>query len=646
MNEKVLVIVPVRYPYKPVTKNGSRIAVLAIALWTMIYSQNATAGAIASAAEAGDIESIRGLLRTGADVDEPQGDGMTALHWAAEKGDAALTQMLIYAGANISAGTRIGGYTPLHIASLNGHAEVLKLLLAVDADPAAPTHTANTQPLHLAAASANSKSLKILLDRGVDVNAREGAWGQTALTFAASAGRVENVRLLLAAGADPAITSNVIDTAEMERGDQAANQRLVAILADFKEKAAGGADWLPAPNEVQGAIAFSREIQRKWPHVPDPACDINNDPAASRFSRSALPGRCNETKVTGQLETNKEPEEIRRLSYGELVGHWGGLTPLLHAVRQGHKEVVSILLDEGANINQASGSDNTSPLLMSAINGQWDITLTLLERGADPNFLSDAGTSALFAVIERQWAPWSHYAKPVDYRNQNTTHLGVMSALLEAGANPNVRLKKHLWYAEFTSAVLPAAGLYYDGATPFWRAAQALDVDAMRLLIQYGADTHVATKKIPERKRRRANPEDGKVQQNNVPQIPVGGPYVYPIHAAAGAGYGQYFMAHAHRHVPDNWLPAVKFLVEECGFDVNLRDANGYTPLHHAAARGDNRLIHYLIEQGADVEVISHKGQTTVDMANGPTQRVSPFPETIALLENMGATNNHNCVSC
>ncbi len=90
----------------------------------------------------------------------------------------------------------------------------------------------------------------------------------------------------------------------------------------------------------------------------------------------------------------------------------------------------------------------------------------------------------------------------------------------------------------------------------------------------------------------------------------------------------------------------MRYLVEECGADVNLRDANGYTALHHAASRGDNEVVQYLIDRGADVMVISRKGETTVDMANGPIQRVSPFPDTIALLESYGAINNNNCVSC
>ena len=93
-------------------------------------------------------------------------------------------------------------------------------------------------------------------------------------------------------------------------------------------------------------------------------------------------------------------------------------------------------------------------------------------------------------------------------------------------------------------------------------------------------------------------------------------------------------------------VPSVKFLVEEVGADVHSRDHNGYNAMHHAAARGDNELVLYLVEQGVDVTQVSRRGQTTVDMANGPVQRIQPFPETIALLERLGAKNNHRCLSC
>jgi ankyrin repeat protein len=111
-------------------------------------------------------------------------------------------------------------------------------------------------------------------------------------------------------------------------------------------------------------------------------------------------------------------------------------------------------------------------------------------------------------------------------------------------------------------------------------------------------------------------------------------------------GYGTSRVGQQHRHIPDGWLPAVRYLVDELGVDVIVRVQDGYSAVHNAAARGDNEMIRYLVEKGADVTFASRRGQTTVDMANGPRQRVQPFPETIALLESLGAKNNHKCQSC
>jgi len=133
---------------------------------------------------------------------------------------------------------------------------------------------------------------------------------------------------------------------------------------------------------------------------------------------------------------------------------------------------------------------------------------------------------------------------------------------------------------------------------------------------------------------------------SGMPPVPGAGPGIYAIHAAAGVEYGEGFIGNAHRHAPNGWMPSIKYLVEELGFDVNMRDDGGYTPLHHAAARGDNEMIKYLVSKGADPKAVNREGQTTVDMANGPVQRTQPFPETIKLLEGMGAINNHKCVSC
>ena len=609
---------------------------------------------VADAAARGDIEAVQDLLRSGADVNTAQGDGMTALHWAAERGDAKLAGVLIYSGANVNAGTRIGSYTPLHLASRGGHGEVVAALLRAKANPNAATTNSGAVPLHLAAVAGNADVVAALVKSGADVNAKEESWGQTPLIFAASRGQVEAIRVLLEAGADPALTSRAVDVVEMEKADEAANKRIAEILDGFKKQEKGGGDWTPAPSQVQVAIEASRHLQRNWPERPADGKPTEGDAPKSPLADA---GRPSEPAPAKKAKDSKARDE-NPASYGQLVETWGGLTPLLHAARQGHAEASLALLDAGADINQPSAGDRTPPLLMAAVNGQFDLALILLERGANPNLASAAGTTPLFATLERTWAPRASYAHPIENQQQKATHLELLEALLVAGADPNVRLAKHLWYMEYTFGVLRAAGIDYTGATPFWRAAYALDVDAMRLLKAHGADPSIPTLKPPARRRRgeEASGFDDAFKKSfkkvahlfnlGNPEVPVGGPHIYPIHAAAGVGYGQSFAGNAHRYVPGNWVPAVKFLVEECGAEVDIRDANGYTALHHAASRGDNELVVYLVEKGADVKARSRKGQTTADMANGPIERVAPFPETVALLVKLGAKNNNKCVSC
>src|SRR5690242_14738441 len=229
-----------------------------------------------------------------------------------------------------------------------------------------------------------------------------------------------------------------------------------------------------------------------------------------------------------------------------------------------------------------------------------------------------------------------------------------MKALLDAGADPDARLKTHPWYLVYSGCGNRNCGLAdTSGSTAFWRAAYGTDVEAMKLLVSYGADPNIPTIAPPRPVRRGPPPGggpgiDGTSAQpaNPAPPIPYGGPGAWPLHAAAGLEYGEGFAGNAHRHAPGGWMASVKYLVEELGADVNARDNDGYTPLHHAASRGDNEMIQYLVSKGADVTAVARSGQTTADMANGPVQRISPFPATVALLEKLGSKNSHKCVSC
>ncbi len=201
-----------------------------------------------------------------------------------------------------------------------------------------------------------------------------------------------------------------------------------------------------------------------------------------------------------------------------------------------------------------------------------------------------------------------------------------------------------MWYSEYN---FDLAGVDEIGATPFWRAAFAGDVAAMTLLMAHGADPNIPTMRPAGRQRLGDSTAVREAKDvSSAPPIPLGGPGVPTLQAAAGVGFGEGFAANSHIHAPGGFLPGIKFLVEVAGMDVNAVDHDGNTALHHAAARGDNDTILYLVSKGADVTKVNREGQTVADMANGPVQRVQPFPETLQLLEKLGSKNNHKCVSC
>jgi len=105
-------------------KTTSRALAMLLAATLAVSLNAAPTAPIADAAMAKDAATVKKLLKEGVDVNAAQGDGMTALHWAALNGDAELASMLLYAGANVGAKTRIGGYTPLHLAAQVGHDEI------------------------------------------------------------------------------------------------------------------------------------------------------------------------------------------------------------------------------------------------------------------------------------------------------------------------------------------------------------------------------------------------------------------------------------------------------------------------------------------------------------------------------------------
>ena len=617
---------------------------------TLAVTLAAEPAPVADAAMKGDLTTVRVLIGRGADVNAAQGDGMTALHWAAERGDSAMTVVLLRARANVRAVTRIGDHTPLHIAAKTGNAAVVRALLDAGADAKALTATGATA-LHFAAASGNAASVSALIARGADLDAREPEWGQTPLVFAAARDRAEAVRVLLKAGADPNLRTSVVNLTEAAAVEQAAARKRNEVLVSFEPERHRDTAGVQTQS-AEAAPARRAPPQPKGPFTPAQIQAAIDSGRAVYASAAAAKGPVQEEvdTINGGVP-----------GFAASVGGVGGLTALHHAVRQGSHAAVLALLDGGANIDARSSVDSTTPLLLAAINGHFDVAMTLVKRGADPNLGSTAGATPLYAVVNTQWRPRSRYPQPHAAEFQKATHIELMEALLRARADPNVRLRQHLWYFAYNNCGSGNCGLEnLEGTTAFWRAAYALDLDAMRLLVKHGADPKMPSQRMRPVGGGAGGGEGGGGRGGGrgpavvaaTPEIDSAaravppGVGTYPIHAAAGVGYGNGFAGNSHRHVPEGWMPAIRYLVEELGADVNERDANGMTPLHHAASRGDNEMILYLVSKGADVKAVSRNFRTTVDMANGPVQRLRPFPETIALLERLGAKNSHRCVSC
>jgi ankyrin repeat protein len=493
---------------------------------------------LVDAAQQGDRATVRLLLEQKVDVNAAQGDGMTALHWSAFQGDVDTAKALIAAGGDVKAATRVGGITPLSLACTSGSAPLIEALLKAGADVNSTTGDGAT-PLMTAALSGNADAIAVLVKNGAEINAKDAAYGQTALMFAAGKNRAAAIHALLSLGADARIQSNVRKL-ERPRVDEDGNP-------------------LPVPTE-----------------------------AAEAGGRGGRTGR-----TGGGLGGSAR---------GASATIAGGMTALHLAARDGHIEAVRALVEGGADVNEVSGGEKVSPIVIAICNGHYELAKFLLDRGADPNLATIDGLAALYAVEDTEWAQVGWAPNPITTQ-EKVTYLDLMKALLAHGANPNARLAKTLWFRPTSHN---QEWVDKKGATPLWRAAQSSDVAAMRILVAAGADPKIAT-------------EEG----------------VTPLMVAAGLGWG----ANATRNVPDAWLATVKYCVE-LGLDVNAKDNYNYTALHGAAYRGDNEVVKFLVENGAKVDVRSRKGQTVSDMANGPMVNAHlpiEHPDTIALLMKLGA---------
>jgi ankyrin repeat protein len=539
---------------------------------------------LADAAMQGDNDSVRSLLKQKVDVNTPQGDGSTALHWAAYRDDLEMVKLLLAAGANAKAATREGAITPLLMACQNGNAALIETLLKAGSDANA-VKSNGTTPLMMAAASGHADAVQTLLAHGANVNAKESAHGQTALMFAAALNRAAVIRVLMANGADASVATGVrkLERVRFDQDGNVVEEKAGEKVSEKPEAAAEQDD--AAQAKARGAAEASQRS------------DL--DVLAHALAFKSVEYRLAKPSARAGDVANRPPRKVG-------PDFMGGMTALLYSAREGHMDAVRALVESGVDVNQVNG-DKLSPMVTAIMNGHLDLAKYLLDHGADPNLAGLSGLTALYATVDVQWVPKTWFPQP-SVEQEKVSYLDLMKALLNHGANVNAPIGEKLWFRSFTNDY---TWVDTAGSTPFWRAAQSSDLPAMKLLVEHGADAKLANKA-------------GET----------------PLMAAAGIGWAWNWSVRA----PYPAVDAVKYCVE-LGNDVNAADNRGYTALHGAAFLGDNAMVDYLASKGAKTDVKSKAGDSAADMANGPTRFGQPHPDTVALLEKLGSPNSHNCRS-
>jgi ankyrin repeat protein len=440
----------------------------------------------------------------------------------------AVRALLPQANVNIA---QDDGTTALYWAVYRDNVSMADLLVKAGAKVEVANRYKMT-PLALAAAKGNATMIEHLLKAGANVDGTT-VNGETALMTASRIDRTDAVKMLIAHGANV----NARETFHGQTALMWASARgNVAVVKTLIE---AGAD----------VNAKSTLILRK--HSND-TVDFTKTPT-----------------VGGQSGWNWSTPEASAFS------------PLLFAVRQDQADVVRVLLDRGANVNDTV-SDGTSALVLAVTNAHYDLAGYLLDRGADPNANGQGWTALHQVVRQRRWNARG-ITPPVPTGTMDTIDL--IKKLLDKGAHVNARMWNNLMMTKDGQR----QRFNYMGTTPFEVAAKIGDLPVMKLLLASGADPHIPN-----------------VENENALMVAAGVGLFSP---GEDAGSDPEHMAER--------LEAIKICVS-LGVDVNaVTTPDHETALHGAAYLGDTKVVQYLIDQGAKLDVKNDRGWTPLMIAKG-----------------------------
>ena len=411
--------------------------------------------------------------------------------------------------------------------------------------------------------------------------------GTTALHWAVREDDLELVDRLLDAGADPQAANRYGITPlrlAAENGSAAVVGRLLEAGASAAEVGIEGETVLMTAART-GDVATLRVLLENGAEV-DAREGWHGQTALMWAAAQCHPDAIRELVAHGaDVNARSNLEEWERQRTAEPRDKWlppGGLTPLLFAAREGCVAAVPVLLELGAELDVTTPDGITGPII-ALINGHYDAAYALVEAGADPNLVDYTGRSALYAAIDFNTMPESNRPAPYVLDNEHTA-LDVARLLLERGADPNVTLTRGAPYrAKLDRGNDTMLGA---GTTPLLRAAKAGDLDAVKLLVEHGADPALA-------------------QRSGI----------NPLMAAAGLGSAEQDTAGRYK-TQAQAIATIEYLLG-LGLDVNATDGQGRTAVHGAALQGYNEVLRYLAAKGASLDVADRSGYTPIDTALG-----------------------------
>ena len=447
--------------------NGRAISACCVVVLLCTATLAAAGSNVADAAMKADKAAVRALLEQKADVNAPQPDGATALHWAVWLDDVEMTAILVRAGANANAANRQGS-TPLSLASINGNAAIIGELLKAGVNPNAPLSPYGDTALMMASRTGKADAVKVLLDAGAEVNAKETWGGTTALMWAAAERHSAVAAMLITRGADVNVRTKIVPP-PLRRGD---GNMLGYAPRDLK------------PDETPESLVNGKELNV-----------LTASGGLTPLMFAAREGDLDTARILVEAGA-----DINAAAAGDLSSALG------LAILNGFYEVASFLVDKGADIRHADVNGCT-PLWLAvhtrnhdfSVGIPWIVTadpLFLIEKllaaGADPNHRVKAAPPYRKNNAS-SGSPWLDYEGATAFlRAAAAGDLIGMRLLLKYGADPNIPTADNL------TPLGAASGIgYMGGHSKEWSRSQR--VEAVKFLLDLGArvDTADGTGRTP-----------------------------------------------------------------------------------------------------------------------------------------------------